>query len=356
MSSETDAPAGLVAAPASRRLFAELHERARVELFRSLPSGEPGRWLYDLLPEYPRRAGKGLRPVLCLASCRAFGGIDDDALAFAVALELLHNAFLVHDDIQDGSNRRRGRPTLHIEHGVPLALNVGDALAALANGVVARRAQSLRPAVMTAVLDGWERMTRETIEGQALDLGWQRDRDIDVSIADYLTMAAKKTAWYTGVQPLAIGAVVGSGDADRQLDTFGFGWYLGLLFQIVNDLDGLRALPGDGDIEEGKRTLPIVALPSVLEGLERAELDRIMALERCRRGPCQVAWVLDRLTDTGVVDAVRACAFALAAAATQEADAALRDLPPSSACDLLRSLPALLLEQAGLVRLPDTRV
>ena len=350
MSSEGCLPAELAVAPTSRRLFADLHARANAELLSSLPSGEPSRWLYDLLPVYPRRAGKGLRPVLCLASCAAFGGAGD-ALPFAVALELMHNAFLVHDDIQDGSQHRRGRPTLHVEHGVPLALNVGDALAALANSVVARGARALRPALMEAVLDGWEQMTRETIEGQALDLGWQRDHDVEVSIVDYLEMAAKKTAWYTGVLPLSIGALVGSGDAARHLDVFGFGWYLGLLFQIVNDLDGVCAAPGQGDIEEGKRTLPIVVLQSRLQGADRDELVRILALDRCRRSPHHVEWVRDRMLATGAVDAVRSCAFAMAAAAAQEADSTFGELPPSDPQDLLRSLPALVLEQGGLVRL-----
>ena len=79
----------------------------------------------------PRRAGKGLRAALCLAACSAHGGLEDDALAAAAAIELAHSAFLVHDDIQDGSDWRRGQPTLHRRVGVPLALNAGDALAVL---------------------------------------------------------------------------------------------------------------------------------------------------------------------------------------------------------------------------------
>ena len=69
-----------------------------------------------------------MRPSICIATARAFGASASDAIRSAVAIELLHNAMLVHDDIQDGSVMRRGRPTLHVLHGVPLAINAGDAL------------------------------------------------------------------------------------------------------------------------------------------------------------------------------------------------------------------------------------
>jgi len=78
---------------------------------------------------YPRRGGRMLRPSLCIASARAFGASVQDAVRSAVGLELLHNAFLVHDDVEDESDARRGRPTLHALHGVAVAVNVGDALA-----------------------------------------------------------------------------------------------------------------------------------------------------------------------------------------------------------------------------------
>ena len=96
-----------------------------------LPSDPAGATLYDLAADYPRRGGKAIRPGLCLAACSAFGGETEEAVLSAVAIELLHNAFLVHDDVEDASHLRRGLPTLHVAHGVPLAINAGDALAVL---------------------------------------------------------------------------------------------------------------------------------------------------------------------------------------------------------------------------------
>src|SRR5688572_8537566 len=104
---------------------------ARRHMQKYLGGEEPQSYLYDLISDYPRRGGKMLRPSLCMAMAKATGGEAEEALSSAVAIELLHNALLVHDDIQDASDERRGRPTLHALHGVPLALNAGDAMALL---------------------------------------------------------------------------------------------------------------------------------------------------------------------------------------------------------------------------------
>ena len=99
--------------------------------------------LYDLLADYPFREGKGLRPAICFAACRAAGGRTEQALLSATALELFHNAFLVHDDVEDGSEFRRGKITMHRSHGVPVAVNVGDATNVLAVGVLLRNPERL---------------------------------------------------------------------------------------------------------------------------------------------------------------------------------------------------------------------
>lgn len=348
MSCEETAAHRLRVPPETRRSFAQLHERALRAVMLSLPSGEPREYLYDLLPVYPLRSSKGLRPILCMAACKAFGGTYDAALPFATALELLHNAFLVHDDIQDDSPSRRGRPALHAAHGTALALNVGDALAARASAAFVRAAQPMRPRVATALLEGWERMTRETIEGQALDLGWQRDNVVELSVEDYLAMCGKKTAWYTGIQPLAIGAIVGSGQPARERETFRFGWFLGLLFQIANDLDGLRAAPGEGDIQEGKRTIALIHLLGVLTGADRGEVVRIMGLSRHDRGPKEVAWVLAQMEQAGSIDFARSCLSDLAAAAAREAHNAFGPLPDGDGRDMLLSITGYVLEQCGV--------
>jgi len=335
----------------TRQLITHLHERALRAVMLALPSGQPREYLYDLLPAYPQRAGKGLRPVLCMAACAAYGGSYDDALPFAAALELLHDAFLVHDDIQDASTVRRGRPSLHVEHGTALALNAGDALAARANGLFARAAQRLPPPVAAALLEGWERMTHETLEGQALDLGWQRDAAFGASIEDYIDMSAKKTSWYTTIQPLAIGVVLGSHRPALEDETFDFGWHLGILFQIANDLDGVRPDTDKSDIEEGNLTMPLIHLLSVLPSAAREELIGIMRLPRDVRRD-HVDDVRRRMEEAGTIEHVRSCAAELAEEAMLRARDTFGYLPVSPARDLLLSITGYVVEQSGLLGLP----
>jgi geranylgeranyl diphosphate synthase type II len=111
--------------------YAAATRRAMDAVLPAAGSRDDGR-LSELVRDYPSRGGKGIRPALVMASCRAFGGSRREALGPAVAIELMHNAFLIHDDIEDESTLRRGRPTLHRLHGAALAVNAGDALAVLA--------------------------------------------------------------------------------------------------------------------------------------------------------------------------------------------------------------------------------
>jgi len=131
----------------------EYGELTRAALTKYLPSREPRRYLYDLLSDYPLRGGKMMRPSMCIAAARLFGAPLENAMCTAVAIELLHNALLIHDDIEDGSEKRRGRPTLHLLHGVPLALNAGDTLTLM----------SFRPLLENRNLIG-ERLTLRIIE------------------------------------------------------------------------------------------------------------------------------------------------------------------------------------------------
>ncbi len=93
-----------------------------------LYASHPQAYVHDLLADYPRRGGKMMRSSLCIANARLLGASLEDAACSAAAIELLHNAMLIHDDIQDGSDMRRNRPTLHVLHGMPLAINAGDTL------------------------------------------------------------------------------------------------------------------------------------------------------------------------------------------------------------------------------------
>src|SRR6476620_1252465 len=146
------------------QMLREYGQITRETLKTYLPSGAPRRYLYDLLADYPQRGGKMMRPSLCIATARAFGARLEDALRTAVAIELLHNALLIHDDIQEGSEERRGQPTLHVLHGVPLALNAGDLLAFRVLRPLMDNSRTIGPRLATRILEETERMISESAE------------------------------------------------------------------------------------------------------------------------------------------------------------------------------------------------
>jgi geranylgeranyl diphosphate synthase type II len=264
------------------------------EIERRLPQGHPARWLYDPLADYPRRPGKGLRAALCVATCAAHGGAEADAVPSAAAIELLHNAFLVHDDIADGSQWRRGRPTLHEREGLPLALNAGDALAVLSFDVLRSNAEILGRRLGGLVLDEFTSAIWRTLEGQALELGWRRDRVTELTPHDYLELILHKSCWYTTIAPLRIGALVGSrGGADlRPITRFGF--LLGAAFQITDDvlnitgaLDAYGKEIG-GDLYEGKRSLIVIHALAAADADDRADIVATLNLTPAERGDADV--------------------------------------------------------------------
>ncbi len=275
-----------LAAPAAdevEAVEAVLRDTARAvrrAMLDAIPDGEPHGWLYGPVRDYPTRSGKAIRPALCIAACRAFGGRTADALPLAVSIELLHNAFLVHDDIADGSEQRRGKPTLPAAHGIALALNAGDALAVVANQVLRRHLRGLDRDLAERVHTEFDTMAMRTLEGQATELGWRRDRTSGLTPEDYLDLIMHKTCWYTSIHPLRVGALLGSrGRADlRPMVRFGF--HLGAAFQIQDDLLNLEGDEReygkeiDGDLFEGKRTLPLIHLMSAADGADRTIVDR----------------------------------------------------------------------------------
>lgn len=302
-------------------------------ILQFLPRTEPRRHLYDLIPEYPLRPGKGLRPGLCIATCRAFGGDLRDILASAAAIELYHNAFLVHDDVEDASEHRRGYPTLNASHGVPIAVNVGDALNVLSISPLMANLERLGPHVTFAVFREIEHMVRQSVEGQAIELGWVHDNVMDLTPRDYLRMTLKKTCWYTCIHPCRIGALVATG-GEADLGVFDeFGYLMGAAFQIQDDI---LNLVGDvdrygkehaGDIWEGKRTLMLIHLAGALAPAARRRLRAFLATPRAERRAEDVAWVLGRMHALGSIEFARACAHELALAASERFDGCYGPLP-----------------------------
>ncbi|MEZ0357514.1 polyprenyl synthetase family protein [Mycobacterium sp. SA01] len=261
--------------------------------------------LYDLILDYPLRGGKALRPALSIATCLGLGGRLEAVLPTAATLELYHNAFLIHDDIEDESWWRRGKPTLHIDHGIPIAINVGDAMLSLSLQPLLDNVERVGLGPALRILRAVAKMTRLTVDGQALELDWVRSNSWRLLDADYLRMVELKTSWYTFITPLQAGAIAAGVGPERMDPLESFGRHLGAAFQITDDLLNLRGDPQEygkeigGDLWEGKRTLMLLY---TLRHAEPKDQDRVIAILAKRRPSPDgegLTEVLDRLAAQG---------------------------------------------------------
>lgn len=296
--------------------------------------GRYHRTLYGPMLDYPLRGGKGFRPALCLAVAQACGAPLAHALDTAVALEMFHNAFLIHDDIEDASESRRGSPTLHIQHGIASATNVGDALNMLALAALLNNTALIGLERALVVIEDISRMARESTEGQSIELQWVAGgTERALTLRDYLLMTYKKTTWYTCIAPLRLGAIIG-GVPERRLGGFiPFGFRCGAAFQIQDDvlnLVGEEKLYGkelNGDIAEGKRTLMIIHAMAHSPPVVRERLHAVYALPRQAKQPEDIAFVLAAMHAEGSIDYARGIAHRLTRSASGYFDRRLRWLP-----------------------------
>jgi geranylgeranyl diphosphate synthase type II len=308
-----------------------------------LEAGEPRRHLYDPLRDYPKRGGKMMRPSLCIATARAFGASIDDALRSAVAIELLHNALLIHDDIEDESEQRRGAPTLHALHGIPIALNAGDMLAMTSLRPLIENVGRIGPWLALETVHETERMARESAEGQAIELGWRRDNTTRLTPADYLAMVLKKTCWLAAIYPSRIGAMIGTRRALDAEAFVRFGFFLGAAFQIHDDVLNLLAdlrygKERCGDIWEAKRTLILIYLLQDATRAEQARIQAILAKARRDRIVEEIVWICDLMEKYGCIERSKKFAHGLAGAALHEFAAVYEGLPDSRDKRFIRGL------------------
>jgi geranylgeranyl diphosphate synthase type II len=326
------------------------HQITMHTLLRTVPKKAPTKYLWDLVPLYPMRGGKGFRPGLCIATCRALGGSTKAVLLTAVALELFHNAFLVHDDVEDGSEYRRGLPTMHSEHGVGIAVNVGDAMNVLSIRPLMENLTVLGPELTWRVFQEIEHMVRESVEGQAIELGWVRDNTCDLTASDYLRMTLKKTCWYTCIHPCRIGALVAT--KGTNLERFDrFGYFMGAAFQIRDDILNLVGDPEKygkeigGDIREGKRTMMLIHALNQSSTKEKHRLRSFLATPRIRRSEQDVRWVYRLMSKYDCIEFARSAARQLAGAAMFEFYKAYGALPDSEDKRFLEQIVTYMIER-----------
>ncbi|MBX3204543.1 MAG: polyprenyl synthetase family protein [Labilithrix sp.] len=316
-----------------------------------------------LVLDYPLRSAKALRPAICIAVARTFGATDAAVFPTAAVVELLHNAFLIHDDIEDQSLLRRGEETLHKAHGAPIAINVGDGMFALAVSSLLDNTELLGVRVALEMFGAVSRMFHATVEGQAIELGWIRENRCRFPRADYRAayeeMVLKKTAIYSFVIPVEIGCIAADVPPPARQALDRYARHLGIAFQIADDLLNLRVdvdaygKESLGDLWEGKRTLMLLhalAWESDPRKLERAEA--ILALPRPQSnvdGPVKTE--ADVALLKAVVDEHRGIAFATEVArehvtlATAAFESVSSELSAGPERDFLADLPRFVVER-----------
>lgn len=327
------------------------------ELFSFLPEDEPLRFLYEPMRDYPLRGGKRFRSVLVLLACEAVGGDPDDALKTAAAFEMFQSFALVHDDIEDGSEMRRGKPCLHHLHGIPLAINVGDALYSKMFEVLVANRGRLGDDRCFELLEMMIVGARCTFEGQAYDIGWIEAGEIP-TVDAFLEMLRLKTGWYSGRGPCTAGAIIGKGSPADQEALGEFGERMAVAFQIRDDLLNLTVDTGDaaeaptgtaggygkergGDIAEGKRTLMVIdSLHSAAEA-DAGRLRDILDRDRDETLEADIEWAIDLMATSGALDRSQEECRVRAEAA----EAHLDRLPEGDARETLREMCSFLVER-----------
>jgi geranylgeranyl diphosphate synthase type II len=292
---------------------------AEIGRFVPLDTGDTA-GLYELMLDYPLRPAKALRPALCVATCMALGGHLDAALPSAAAFELFHNAFLVHDDVEDGSHLRRHGPTLHQMYGVPIAVNVGDGMLALALEPLLDNVRAIGLGGAMRILRTFARMARESAEGQMRELGWIREGRWDLADREYLRMVHKKTGWYSFIAPVQVGAMAAAADPSIAETLGRFALLLGIAFQIQDDILSLEGTEDEvgkdalGDLWEGKYTLPLL---HTLRALPPDEKREALAILGRRRPPPDGKGVVDRGARVRLFERLTGAGLSLSEADTQ---------------------------------------
>jgi len=225
------------------------------------------------------RTGKRMRPLLGLLAYASITGEYDRALPGAAAVELGHNFSLVHDDIEDGDEERRHRPTVWKVYGIPQAINTGDMLFTLSRIALHRLTDlGFSDAKVLRLMRLYDETCLALCEGQYLDI-WSSEHDEPLSVEGYFDMIGRKTAALISAA-IEAGAVLATDDEAVIARYRRFGWALGVAFQLNDDLLGIwGAESATGkvatDLARHKKTLPVIYAFEQADPDDRARLERL---------------------------------------------------------------------------------
>lgn len=266
---------------------------------------------WKIVKDYPQRQGKYLRPILLLLAAEAMGETTKKALKTAAAMQLSEDWLLIHDDIQDHSFARRGKPALQRIYGNELALNAGDTLQIIMWKILIDNQGLLGSEKAIVIANEFYRVLKRTADGQAIEIMWSKNERVDIQDKDWFFIADGKTAYYTIAAPLMLGAMI-AGAKQNQLNLLAdFGRELGRCFQLIDDILDLTVTyrgPGQkpgGDIYEGKRTLILSHLLRNASLKDSQKIAAILKKPAEEKTETEVKWIIQKMNDYQSIEYAR---------------------------------------------------
>ncbi len=272
------------------------------DLLKEIIPPDKDDYLSEPIWHHLRTGGKRIRPAICLITCKELGGNPDEALYFALAIEILHNMFLLHDDIEDEDTMRRDQPTVWVKYGIANAINSGDYLLGRAYHCILISPTSTD--IKLKLLEIFTLTYEKTVEGQALDINLRGAGDFTVK--KYIELVRLKTGYYLACG--MVGGAIASGNSNVTIDKiWDLGKLMGPAFQIKDDLIDLTRGKGRGgvigsDIKEGKSSFLYAYTLEVASEDNKQKLIEIMAKQREKTTEADVKRVLDIYNKYGAID------------------------------------------------------
>lgn len=259
------------------------------------------------LKEYPERQGKYLRGSIILLVAESMGMETKSAIKTAAAMQLSEDWLLIHDDWEDKSLLRRGKPALHREFTPEIAVNAGDALHILMWKILLDNEKLLGSEKTMEIANEFYTMLSRTALGQAVEIDWMQKNTDRTEDNDWYFIADGKTSYYTMAGPARLGGLIGNANQNQLEKLSQFGLMLGRCFQLVDDLldvtsdfNGLKEYAND--IYEGKRTLILGHLTRTMKVNEKEKLKSILKKSREEKTKEEVDWVLTKMKEYGSIE------------------------------------------------------
>ncbi len=298
---------------------------------------------WQIVRDYPERKGKYLRPTLLLLTAQAMGFPEEKAIKTAAAMQTSEDWILNHDDFEDNSLERRGKPTLHRLYGKELAVNAGDALHVIMWKMLKDNEKILGAKKTFTIIDEFYQMLSKTILGQTVEIKWTQENQKNLQNEDIFFIIEGKTVYYSIAGPMRLGAILADAQK-KQLDLiYEFAKPLGWCFQIQDDLldltsdfAGLKKQTGN-DIYEGKRTIMLAHLLRKIKGQEKKKLGQILKKRRDEKTKTEVDWTIKMMRKYGSLEYGKKLAEKLANKARKIFDQKLGFLKNQPARDQIKA-------------------